>query len=395
MKIVRIPAHDKGGKEGKIIRMKASWELNALIDRFDLTRTQYGVSATIETIGEERNWSDNRKTKEWNLPYRVTPGKTNVYNYTFKNHTAEPTKVKWQYEHSNIPVGWNIEGLPKEEAAFVLAPGKSLDGALLMKAPATIAEGAFLEARLSLVDATTGKVLQQHEWFQVYDTEKPSVSNYRVVMLTDHTIAIQLLAADKGSGILEATGVTTQFSVDQGKTWSTKAHNYKVGNFVRPTLFETVLGPFAPGTKAMIRMTVRDTAGNAQTIIPEDASAFKAPPQAEKLLQQAYIFPRTQQNPLFDLQKLKELNLTLEKLKAANIDIKSLDLTKPNPLNISPQKMQELGMDQQRLSDLRDDLVKMGELKVNVDEIVPTETKRVKALGEEILQVTTLEFVAQ
>jgi hypothetical protein len=40
MKTVRIPAFHLGGREGKVIRMQASWELNALIDRFDRTRTR-------------------------------------------------------------------------------------------------------------------------------------------------------------------------------------------------------------------------------------------------------------------------------------------------------------------------------------------------------------------
>jgi hypothetical protein len=261
-----------------------------------------------------------------------------------------------------------------------------------MRAPQKIDEGSFLETRLSLVDVESNRVFQQHEWFQVFDTEKPIVSNYKVVLLNDNTMAIQALVADKGSGVPQATGVSTEFSVDGGKTWAKKAHNYKVGNFVRPTLFETVIGPFTSGTKVLVRFTAMDTYGNSQTIIPDDASAFSAPNTAELLLQQSYIFPRTQQNPLFDLEKLKGLNVKLETLKKTNIDITSLDLTKPNALGIDVKRLSSLGMDLQRLSDIKEDLMKISELKFDINEIRPVEIKKVKSLGEEILNITTLEF---
>jgi hypothetical protein len=392
LKVIRIPAFNRGGKEGKIIRMKASWELNAIIDRFDRARTRYGVRATIETTGQEKNWLDNSKIKEWNIPFQLKPGFTNVYNYIYKNTTEKPVKLKWSFEHTDFPEGCAIRNLPDEKKPVELKPGEEIRGTLFLEAPMKIEEGAFLEARLSLIDPETKKLFQQHEWFQVYDTEKPNVSNYRAVLLNDHTIAIQALVADKGSGVLEATGVTTEFSVDGGKTWAAKAHNYKVGNFTRPTLFETVLGPFAPGTKVLVRFTAMDTYGNVQTIIPEDASAFLAPPNAELLLQQAYIFPRTNQNMIFELEKVKNLGLTLEKLRTVNVDIRSIDLTKENVLGIDPKKLQELQIDQQRLNDIKDDLVKLADLKLDVSAIKPVPITRVKALGENVLNISTLEF---
>jgi hypothetical protein len=395
MKLIRVPAYDRGGKEGKIIRMKASWELNALIDQFDRSKRRYGVKATIETTGEDKNWLDNAKIKEWNIPFKLQPGFMNVYNYVFKNTTEKTITAKWLFDHSDYPQGISIKNLPSGRKTIQLPPGGEIKGTLFLQAPARMEEGAFLEARLSLVNTETNRIFQQHEWFQVFDTEKPVVTNYRAVLLQNHTIAIQALVADKGSGVLEATGVTTEFSVDGGKTWAVKAHNYKVGNFVRPTLFETVLGPFAPETKVLVRFTAMDTYGNAQTIIPADASAFIAPPNAELLLQQAYIFPRTSQNMVFELEKVKNLGLTLEKLKAINVDIASIDLTKENALGIDPAKLKELNMDQQRLNDIKDDLKKLSNLKLDVNEIVPVSINRVKAIGESILEVSTLEFIVK
>jgi hypothetical protein len=285
-KIVRVPALTRGGLEGKIIRMKANWQLNTLIDRFDRARIRYNVRGTVETIGKDSDPFDNIKVKSWNIPFRVRPGFTNFYNYVYKNNSDQPVEVRWMYEHTPYPAGWRIEGVPQDTSNFVLKPGQQIQGTLSMKAPEQIDEGAFVEARLSLVEVKTGLAYQQNEWFQVYDTRSPHVSNYRVVLTDDHRVGIQALVADKESGVLEATGVLTEYSVDGGKTWSARAHNYTVGNFVKPTMFETVIGPFAPGTVVQLRFSASDTAGNIQAVIPDDAVAVVVPPNARELLEQ-------------------------------------------------------------------------------------------------------------
>jgi hypothetical protein len=329
-KVVRLPAADRGGRQGKILRMKASHELNTLIDRYDRVRIRYGVRATIETVGKDKNPFDNSKIKSWNIPFTVRPGFLNAYNYIYKNHSDKAVKVRWKFEHTPYPAGWEIKGFPTAEKPFELQPGQQLVGHLTMLAPEKIEEGAFLEARLSLVNDGDGSLFQQHEWFQVYDTEPPHVSNYRVILTDDHRVAIQALISDKGSGVLEATGVTTEFSSDGGRTWATRAHNYKNGNFVRPTLFETVLGPFAPDTSIQVRLSARDTAGNAQTVIPEDASGITAPPKAGKLLlEKAYIFPRTRPNPIFDLTDFNKLKARKADLQLSDDDLKTLKAIKP------------------------------------------------------------------
>lgn len=300
-KVIRVPAFERGGREGKILRMKASRELNNLIDRYDRERRRYDVRATVETVEVDANLFDNSKTKSWNIPFSVQPGFTNVYNYIFRNTTTKPATVRWLFEHTPYPAGWKITGVPSLQEPFVLRPAEELRGSLMLIAPLNIQDGSFLEARISLVDEATGAVFMQHEWFQVYDTEPPIVSNYRLVTTADHRLAIQVLVADPGSGVLEATGVTTEYSTDDGRTWSTRAHNYKAGNFIRPTLFEAVLGPFTPGTEVQLRFTAKDTAGNVSAVIPVDAAGLAVPPSVEKLLETAYIFPRTQPNPLFEV----------------------------------------------------------------------------------------------
>lgn len=300
---IRIPAFANGGKEGKIIRMKSSRELNNIIDQFDRTQKRYDVRAVVETIGAaDINPFDNIKTKSWNVEHRVEPGRLVVFNYLFRNNEDRPITVRWQFERTAYPKGWQVQGIPVQAKPFVVQPGEVINGALSMKAPTSIAEGAFLESRLTLADAKTGKPWQQKEWFLAHDTIPPTVADYRLVATADHRISIQTLVADQGSGVKEATGVSTQYSTDGGLTWATKAHNYKSGNFVVPTLFEVTVGPFAPGTDVQLRFSAKDTVGNVATVIPTDAVAMQAPEGAEKLLELGQVFPRTQPNAIFYLE---------------------------------------------------------------------------------------------
>lgn len=302
-KTIRVPAFADGGREGKIIRMKSSRELNNIIDQFDRTKKRYDVRAVVENVGAtDVNPSDNIKTKSWNVEHRVEPSRLVAFNYVFRNNDDKPALVKWQFERTPYPTGWRVQGVPTQAKPFVVQPGQAISGTLSMKAPASIAEGAFLESRLSLVDAHTGSPWQQKEWFLAHDTIPPTVADYRLVATADHRISIQTLVADQGSGVKEATGVSTQYSTDGGLTWAEKAHNYKSGNFVVPTLFEVTLGPFAPGTDVQLRFSAKDTVGNVTTVIPSDATAMRAPEGAEKLIELGQVFPRTQPNAIFYLE---------------------------------------------------------------------------------------------
>lgn len=410
-KTVRVPAFANGGREGKIIRMKSSRELNNIIDQYDRANKRYDVRATVETIGaEDVNKFDNSKTKSWNVEHRVEPGHTSVFNYVFKNIEDKPVKVRWLFEHTRYPTKWTIVGIPVDPSPFILQPGKEVRGTLSLTGPKAIAEGSFLESRLSLV-GEAGEAWQQKEWFLAYDTIPPTVADYRLVATTDHKIAIQVLVADQGSGVKEATGVSTQYSTDGGLTWSTKAHNYKAGNFVVPTLFEAVIGPFSPETKLQLRFSAKDTVGNMTTVIPTDAHALRAPAGAEKLLELGHVFPRTQPNAIFYLEpgnadlgqvakqfaeSLKS-NTQTEPLKPEDIERvargmpltaegKKLLIETAKSLADSPTKAVGVA----RLQEL---LEVMPETPASETPVVPLQLNRVQAPGAEKLgNMTTLEI---
>lgn len=394
--VIQVPAASMGGKEGKILRMKASWELNGLIDRFDLGRIQYGVMATIEPIGPDDNPGNNRKTKTWNNMTRVVPSAVNTFNYVLMNHEAEAREFDVRLETSQLPPGWKVADSNAGRGRVRLAPGEAVRGTLTLSLPdGTPANGAFSEARVSLVDPAKGTVYRQHEWFEIYDTTPPVISNYRAIMLKDHTIAIQALVADQQSGVLEATGVSTQWSVDDGKTWSVKAHNYKTGNFIRPTLFETVIGPFPAGTNVMLRFSAKDTAGNTASMIPSDAKAYLAPPGAEQLIQMAYVFPRIKANPVFEVEELQALSRSVKAAKARGVDVQKMDAKGLAALGVPESRLNELGVDPARFADIRSDVARLGLLSINFDQIQAAPLKSVKAAGESVMPVNTLTVTVQ
>jgi len=296
------------------------------------------------------------------------------------------------FEHTPYPKDWKIEGIPENEQTITLEPGQSLKGALTMRAPMELKEGDFLEARLSLVDVDSNQIFMQNEWFQIHDTKPPVVTDYRLISLEDGTLAIQALVSDEGSGILEATGVSTEFSVDGGKTWARKAHNYKVGNFVRPTLFETVIGPFRRDTKVQLRFTALDTAGNAATIIPSDATSFIAPPGANKLLENAYIFPRTQKNPIFEIDQLKEIQTKLKVLKKKGIQLENLDFTKENEAGVDPNRLRALNIGPERFAEVVSDLRRIENIKLDFSKVTPNTIKRLDSDVDKMLNLTTIEI---
>jgi hypothetical protein len=207
LKVIRVPASDMGGREGKVLRMAASRVLNNLIDRYDNERRRYDVRATVETLHvEDANPFDNSKTKSRNVPHAVRPGQRNTFNYVFQNHESSPVRVHWLFERTPYPEGWDIEGVPSSADPFTLQPDETVSGFLWMDAPTTIAEGAFVEARLSLVRADTDTIFGQHEWFQVHDTAPPTVTDYRLVLTETNQRAISRAAPPAQAGSFPGYG---------------------------------------------------------------------------------------------------------------------------------------------------------------------------------------------
>jgi hypothetical protein len=145
----------------------------------------------------------------------------------------------------------------------------------------------------------------------------------------------------------------------------------------------------------MLRFAARDTAGNVTAAIPEDAGVFLAPAGAEQLLQLAYIFPRIKPNPLFEIEELRALALSVKAAQAQGVNIQALTQAEVARLGIPPARLTELGVDAARFADIKSDISRLGMLNLSFDEIASVPVKRVQALGDTTLHVSTIQVSVQ
>ena len=136
--------------------------------------------------------------------------------------------------------------------------------------------GAHLELRVALVTRERGRVVQEHQWSVVYDTIPPVIGSYRAVVFADGTVGVEVLADDEHSEV-RRRGVATRYSTDDGLTWETAVHEYTLNDFDRPTTFQAILPPLPRGTRLQLQVAVFDMAGNAQNVIPRDATIALLP----------------------------------------------------------------------------------------------------------------------
>ncbi len=305
-RVLRVSSYDQGGKQGKAAQVRPNVELSAVLDSLARSRATYGLRASVRTLGHDVDPSNNIKVKEWGPRKRLDAGKAKKFEYVFRNGSGQLRRARWKVEHTRAPVGWLLEGLPDTSRDIWWRPGQALHQSLIMRAVESPSLGGRLETRLTLLDAGTGEVIQQHEWFQVYDTVAPMISNYRVVVTSNGMVAIQVMVGDRHSSVSER-GVSTEYSLDGGQVWQSKLHRRVFEETSRVAVFETLLGPFMPNSAIWLRINALDLAGNVNTDVPPDAHAFVLPPNAEKLISDDLTVPAREASPVFDVEKLTRL----------------------------------------------------------------------------------------
>jgi hypothetical protein len=293
-RVVGIPAYRLGGVEGRTIHLPRSTRLTSLVDSLIAAGVRYGLRATVATIGEDEDWSDNTKTRELGTTQTLIPAATTTLTRTFRNTTDNPWRARWQVDWLSAPYGVRLAGLPESGREIELQPGDSVTISLIARSLAEIAHGTVLSARISLIALASNRVLQQHELFAVFDSIAPVLGNYRAVVFANGMVGVQLMASDRHSE-MDRRGVTTHYSLDEGRTWSSQVHTYYSDDFFRPAVFETFLGPIPRGSKILLSVTARDAAGNSQNEPPVDAAVIIAPRNAEYLI--AVDSPFTVQSP--------------------------------------------------------------------------------------------------
>jgi len=216
--------------------------------------------------------------KSYNRDFRARPGAVHFFDYYFTNTTDQPQPLRWYLDMSPLPNGWEMEARPTPGETLTLAPGQSVQGNVLIRAPREIVEGDRVEIRISGLNSKN-EVITQTEWHLVNDNEPPEIISPSITATEDGKISLSLTGHDILSGIYEASGVKAEYSTDGGATFSTRIISYVYGSFVNPTLFKTDLGPFAENTEVQVTLSVMDIAGNIERTTP---TSVKIPPRGPK-----------------------------------------------------------------------------------------------------------------
>lgn len=140
--------------------------------------------------------------------------------------------------------------------------------------------GMAIGIQFDEVSAANGAPLQSRTRWAAYDTLPPQLTSYRVVLLPDSRLAIQVRALDVTSG-LDERAVSTVFSVDGGKTWNRKRHRMLDDFSDQPSVFEASIGPLERRTLVLVGVEAADRVGNATSGVPEFAAVLAAPAGAE------------------------------------------------------------------------------------------------------------------
>jgi hypothetical protein len=258
-----LPPAELGGREGRIVQMHGTKEINLLIDRLDRANERYSLRAMVVQDGKPLEANKNIVAKTFNVSSRVRPGAQHFYDYYVVNHTGRPVDAVWQFDHSPLPDRWVVSSSIEQGAKRHLEPGESVQGILQLTTPPQLVQGQHADFRLSATDPASGQVIGMTEWYAVYDTLPPVITaaGYEADPRTG-TVRVQVTAVDDDSMIKEASGARVEYSTDDGTTFSSRVLAYADGNFVGPTRFLADLGPFAPGTKLTMTVVVEDIAGN-------------------------------------------------------------------------------------------------------------------------------------
>lgn len=258
---VTLPPRAQGGEEGKIVQLKGTLAMNQLFDSLDRNHLPYSIA--VEVVPVNGDFPGTYAVKSFGANSRVVAGSPVFREYSFRNITSQPLSVEWQLSTTALPAGWAIDANPKPGQHMTVPPNGVVHGYLSVTASSHPAEGEHVDLVMRAVNTRSNLPAFTTEWFAVQDTTPPTVTGlgYTVNEETG-TVQVSVTANDVTSGLKEASGIRVEYSTDGGLTYSTKVMAYDAGNFVGPTSFQTLLGPFPVGTQITANLIAEDIAGN-------------------------------------------------------------------------------------------------------------------------------------
>ena len=304
--MIHLSAAHLGGREGIDVPFSQITALQEIIDTLSSKNSGFGIRVRIATRDGEANLTNSVGTREWRPWIFLEPGKRIATHFLFNfDRLVRPGKVS--LEALRIPPAFGIERPQQEDS--ILTNTDTYSRELHLTTPARIPHGLAIAVRLTVTDMGTSEIRQQHLRIAVNDTLPPQVTGYRAILGYDGAVAIQVSAADRQSGVAE-NAVTTEYSTDGGSTWRRKVHRSVEDTFGRPAIFESIIGPFAPGQGVLLGVVVADRVGNRTTSIPESAALFAAP--RTLAVSEQKIGAMAEGSPLFRHEDLARIMETVE-----------------------------------------------------------------------------------
>jgi hypothetical protein len=289
---------------------------NAIFDQLDALDQSYCLAVTIQPLNVPA--AEAKSTfgiKCYNNAVKLIPGIPATVPYILRNRTPAPARVKALLNMTKLPAGWTVRPAAKDNwGTQVLGPGQATSGWLTITAPRDTRNGTSIDLRPTLMDLTTGAVIDGTEIFAAVDSTPPDVINAwaQTAYLTgtaaqdsqtmsrlqhdyaDNTslikynknnvghpeagyyLYVMVYAKDQYAGLAEASGMEVSYSTDGGVTSAQRTLAYAEGNFFGATSFCTYIGPVPLGTHLTLSIIARNVVGNVSETSPQTFTVSKA-----------------------------------------------------------------------------------------------------------------------
>ncbi len=278
-----VPAAEHGGSEGEEFTVPYSARMEQVVDSLKSLGRGYTLRGRVVTTARDSDLTNNTSSTYSLGGSAVHPGGPSTLPYAFENRATRPLLVRWHISGSTLPFGWSATGLPNTTQPFIWRPGEVVGGGVTVMLPRRVARGESWALLISIVDAHTGAVLDQSEWYPIFDTIPPVVTEIRVLLIPDGKVAVELAVDDEASSVNCASvrGFLVRPASDVVHEGRAHCRSLMLG---RPTLVELLLSTSAHEDGTSIRLVVKDLAGNIATAPPLTTSAYTTPRQAARLL---------------------------------------------------------------------------------------------------------------
>jgi hypothetical protein len=261
--LVVVPPDPQGNADQCKFTIPGSRQLNHLFDQLDREGKPYYLKAVVVTDGADLNPKDNVAVKSYNRNFKAVPGVPNLRTFYYQNNATTQLQLRWIARVYISNPGWTVTTQPNSDDLTKLVPHAYFHGLAKFNVPQQVAEGDYANVRLNAIQPSTDEVVYQDEWFLVYDNTPPVILEQNISFdPSTGTVKVYVLASDRVSGLKEASAVTVDYSTDNGVTFSSRIAQYLDGDFIHPTSFRALLGPFAPDTSVVVAINVLDSTRN-------------------------------------------------------------------------------------------------------------------------------------